>query len=115
MMAKNPFRQIAYSYSGRLWLLWAMALTQSMLALVFLFFQGHHSTPLTMWLGGLSSLVALCYYGSIIYYLTHRVELAANPAKPTDFTLKQVVIWVVAITLIVIAVFVALVLFVWKS
>lgn len=111
MITKNPIRQLAYTYSGRSWMMWLLALTQSMVAVSFLVLQ-RHSTPILTWLGALSALVALIYYGGIIYYFTHRAQLADSPANPISW--KRWV-WTIAITLVVIAVFVALVLFVWHS
>jgi hypothetical protein len=112
-MTKNPFARTAYLYSGSPWLLWLMAGIQTMLALLFLTVS-RHSTPVSPWIGGLTALVALWYYGCLIYYLTHRAQLAANPVKPIIFNAKTVV-WTVAITLAVIAVFTVLVLYVWPS
>lgn len=113
MISKNPFARIAYTYSGSPWFLWLLALTQTMVALLFLFPE-RRSTPASTWIGAFSALFALYYFGSIIYYLTHRAEFAANPAKPIRYSAKQL-IWIVAITLVVIAGFVLLELFVWRS
>jgi hypothetical protein len=109
---KNPFAQIAFTYSGSPWLLFGSALTQTLLALMF-FFPERHSV-VAPFAGTLCAAVALCYYGGAIYFLTHRAELAANPAKPIFYTAKTM-IWIVAFTLVIIAVFTVLVLFLWRS
>jgi F0F1-type ATP synthase assembly protein I len=113
VISKNPFRQLAYAYRGSPWILWMLALTQALLAVLFLFPE-RHSTPISLWIGAVCALIAICYFVSIAYYLTHRAELAANPEKPIFYTAKTM-IWIVAFTLVIIAVFTLLELFVWRS
>ena len=113
MTLKNPFAGIAYTYSGSPWFLWISALTQTLLVLLF-FFPLRRSFPEAPFVGALSALIGLWYYGAIIYYLAHRAQFVANPAKPIRYSVKQVA-WTVVITLAVIAVFVALEAFVWHS
>jgi hypothetical protein len=113
MITKNPLARLAYTYSGSPWFLWLLALTQTMVALLFLFPE-RHWTPASTWIGALSALFALYYFGSIIYYLTHRAQFAANPAKPIVYTWKMVA-WIVAIVVALVIGFVLLELFVWRS
>ncbi|MGB6987366.1 MAG: hypothetical protein WBD74_15445 [Candidatus Aquilonibacter sp.] len=113
MITKNPFARAAYMYSGSPWLLWMSAASSTVVTPLLLFPQ-HSEFAWTRWVGALSALVTLYYYGAIVYLITHRTQLAANPAKPISYSWKQWV-WIIAITLAVIAVFVALVQFVWPS
>jgi F0F1-type ATP synthase assembly protein I len=111
--SKNPFRQIAFTYRGSPWMLWMLALTQALLAVLFLFPE-RHSTPISMWIGMLCALLAIFYFVSIAYYLRHRTEFAANPAKPIFYTAKTM-LWIVAFALVIVAVCTVLLLFVWRS
>lgn len=110
MPTKNFFARTAYTYSGSPWMLWLSTLTQALLAFLFLGPE-RHSSPISMWIGILCVFTTLLYAGSLIYYVTHRTELAANPARPIN---TRVFIWSGGITLIVIALFVVLESIVWR-
>jgi hypothetical protein len=113
LQTKNPFARVAYIYSGSPWVLWVNVLMQSFVALYLLFSRGTAALGFRV-VGAIAATTALYQIGALIYYLAHRAQLAANPAKPIFSSWKQL-IWIVAITLVVIAVFVILVLKVWHD
>ena len=81
MISKNLFSAIAYAYSGSPWILWALALSQAVVAMLFLFPE-RDAFPGSAWIGALSALLALFYCGGITYYLGHRSEFTTDRAKP---------------------------------
>jgi hypothetical protein len=113
MIKKNPFAAIARTYSGKLWMLWALALTQTAIAVVLLI-PGRYSTSLSMFIGVGGAIVATFYYGSIIYYLRNRAQFAANRPAPTVSN-RNLLYWTLGIVGVVVIVFVLLEAFVWRS
>lgn len=114
MMTKNPFARTAYTYSGSPWFLWMMAATQTLVTFLFLVPERHAFPGLSMWIGAVSGIVAFWYYGVIIYYVAHRAQFAANPAKPIVYT-RQMIVWIVAILTALVIGFFLLDVFVWRS
>jgi hypothetical protein len=110
METKNPVARTAYAYSGSPWALWLQAITSTWVAA---FLLTRHVFGLSI-LGAVSAIFTIFYYACLVHYYRYRAEFSANPAKPLYSSWKQVV-WIVGITLALIAAFVLLELFVWRS
>jgi len=94
-------------------MLWLNAGSSTLVTALLLLFE-RNKFPWALWLGALSALVTLYYYGALAYYLTHRAEIAANPPAPR-ISNRNLVYWTLGIVGAVVIVFVLLEAFVWRS
>jgi hypothetical protein len=101
---KTYVGQLAYTYSGSPWVLWLQAISTTWVSAYLL---TRHVTGLSI-AGSVMAIIAISYWSALVYYYRHRAELAANPAKPIRYSLKQLA-WIIALTLGIIAVGVVLV------
>jgi len=114
VISKNPFARTAYTYSGSPWLLWVSPPIQTYVTLMLLFSRSTivpALAPAFRVLGLLCAIGTIFSYGALVYYLTHRAQLAANPSKPIRYSWKTVA-WSVVIVLLIILGFFLLELFV---